>query len=160
MAATVRCWCLLKRTTTTASTITFTGLGTSRGFERRNRPTVVTNFSYLRVNDWLHGIRAAEPDREALESLTSDPLTDAERLRLVHHIITAPASEGGAAITPKTGEWNNVESIFPLHDHTFNRAWIKKWSVKTFLKVEDLDEIRSKFGEKVSVNLSNDIALC
>jgi anoctamin-10 len=40
--------------------------------------------------------------------------------------------------------------MFPLHDHTFNKEWIKKWSTSTFLKAEDLDEIREKLGEKVS----------
>lgn len=43
-----------------------------------------------------------------------------------------------------------MESIFPLHDHSFNKDWIKKWATVTFLKVEDLDEIRNRFGEKVA----------
>jgi anoctamin-10 len=64
-------------------------------------------------------------------------------------MITSPREEGGAGITPKTGQWKNVESIFPLHDHTFNKEWIKKWSSQTFLKAEDLDQVRNKFGEKV-----------
>jgi len=83
------------------------------------------------------------------QSLTSQPLSEAERLRIVHHMITSPREEGGAGITPKTGQWKNVESIFPPHDHTFNKEWIKKWSSQTFLKAEDLDQVRNKFGEKV-----------
>ena len=43
-----------------------------------------------------------------------------------------------------------MESVFPLHDHTFNKEWIKKWATVTFLKVDDLDEIRNRFGEKVA----------
>ncbi|CAF9940824.1 hypothetical protein IMSHALPRED_002181 [Imshaugia aleurites] len=103
-----------------------------------------------RVKDWLYGIRSAQPDRETQNSLTSQPLTEAERYRIVHHLITGPKEEGNAGITPKQGQWKNVESIFPLHDHTFNKEWIKKWATVTFLKVEDLDEIRNRFGEKVA----------
>ena len=101
------------------------------------------------MKDWLYGIRAAQPDRETQNSLTSQPLTEAERYRIVHHMITSPREEGGAGITPKHGQWKNVESIFPLHDKAFNKAWITKWATMTFLKVEELDEIRDKFGEKV-----------
>lgn len=103
-----------------------------------------------RVKDWLYGIRPAQPDRETQNSLTSQPLTEAERFRIVHHLITGPKEEGNAGIIPTHGQWKNVESIFPLHDHIFNKEWIKKWATMTFLKVEDLDEIRDRFGEKVA----------
>ncbi|MCJ1306640.1 hypothetical protein MMC25_000283 [Agyrium rufum] len=103
-----------------------------------------------RVKDWLNGVRAAQPDREVSKALSTNPLTDAERFRLVHHLITSAKSEGGAGITPKTGEWKNVESVFPLHDHTFNKQWISKWSRQTFLTTEDLDEIRDRLGEKIA----------
>jgi len=42
-----------------------------------------------------------------------------------------------------------VESIFALHDHAYNKEWIKRWSTSYFLKTEDLDEIRNRLGEKV-----------
>ncbi|KAL8762893.1 MAG: hypothetical protein Q9184_001189 [Pyrenodesmia sp. 2 TL-2023] len=103
-----------------------------------------------RVKDWLHGVRAAEPARETQDTLSGEPLTEAERFRIIHHLITSPRDEGGAGIVPKEGQWKNVESIFPLHDHTFNKEWIKKWSTMTFLKVEDLDQIRDRFGEKIA----------
>ena len=66
-------------------------------------------------------------------------------------MLTSPQEEGGAGITPKSGEWKNVESMFPLHNTAFNKEWIRKWSTTTFLKVEDLDEIRDHLGEKVIV---------
>ncbi|KAL8832243.1 MAG: hypothetical protein Q9170_004964 [Blastenia crenularia] len=103
-----------------------------------------------RVKDWLHGVRAAEPARETRDTLDGQALTEAERFRIIHHLITSPTEEGGAAIVPKEGQWKNVESIFPLHDHTFNKEWIRKWSTMTFLKVEDLDQIRDRFGEKIA----------
>lgn len=110
----------------------------------------MSNFYFDRVKDWLYGVRAAQPDKETSESETSLTLTDAEHYRIVHHLITSPNEEGGANIVPKEGQWKNVESIFPLHDKTFNKEWIKKWSTMTFLKPEDLDEIRDHLGEKVS----------
>lgn len=105
---------------------------------------------FYRVKDWLHGVRAAQPDRETQNSLTSQPLTEAERYCTVHHMITSPREEGGAGITVKYGRWKNVESIFPLHDHAFNNEWMKKWATMTFIKVEDLDDIRNRLGEKIA----------
>ncbi|KAL8945152.1 MAG: hypothetical protein Q9211_000304 [Gyalolechia sp. 1 TL-2023] len=103
-----------------------------------------------RVKDWLHGVRPAEPARETRTTLEGQTLTEAERFRIIHRLITSPRKEGGAGIIPKEGQWKNIESIFPLHDHTFNKGWIKKWSTMTFLKVEDLDQIRDRFGEKIA----------
>ncbi|KAF2205013.1 DUF590-domain-containing protein [Delitschia confertaspora ATCC 74209] len=103
-----------------------------------------------RVHDWIHGVRTAAPPKETREALEADPLYEAERLRIIYQLITHPTSEGGAGITPKEGEWENVESIFTLHDHAYNKDWIKKWSTSYFLKTEDLDDIRNRLGEKVA----------
>ncbi|KAK2753305.1 hypothetical protein FQN55_003434 [Onygenales sp. PD_40] len=100
-----------------------------------------------RVKDWLHGIHNKQPDVDEKESCI--PESDAERLLIVYNMITLPTSEGGAGITPKHGEWDLVDSIFPLHDKALNKAWIKAWSSKTLLTPEDLDEIRNHHGEKV-----------
>jgi anoctamin-10 len=120
-----------------------------------------THISYLpltyqllrayRVRDWIHGVRTAAPSQVTRESLEAEPLYEAERLRIIYQLITNPASEGGAGITPKEGEWVNVESIFALHDHAYNKDWIKKWSSQYILKTEDLDDIRNRLGEKVSL---------
>jgi len=103
-----------------------------------------------RVRDWLHGVRAAEPNAETEGALTKDKLTEAERFRILHSLITRPKSEGGAGIVPKQEPWQNVESLFPLHDHVFNKNFMSKWSRQTTLKTEDLDEIRDRFGEKIA----------
>ncbi|CAK7564647.1 MAG: hypothetical protein SEPTF4163_002543 [Sporothrix epigloea] len=105
---------------------------------------------------------------------SNEPVSEAERLRLAYLLITKPRSEGGAGITPKgtegasgsaakggagkhqqtssTGNTQNkyVASIFPLHDHAFNRAWLRKWSTQYVLDGADLDSIRDKFGERVA----------
>ena len=103
-----------------------------------------------RVRDWLHGARQAQPDGGTETALAKDPLKPAERYRLVYHMITAEPSEGGAGITPKHGEWKDVESIFPLHDTKLNKKWMEEWARKTFLSAEDLDSIRDNLGERVS----------
>ena len=103
-----------------------------------------------RVKDWIHGVRPAEPAKEVRASLEQEPLTEAERLRIIYQLITNPESEGGAGITPKKGEWENVESVFALHDHVYNKEWIKKWSTQWLLSPQDLDEIRDRLGEKIA----------
>lgn len=109
------------------------------------------NLLYLRVRDWLYGILNAEPDSAGF----IEPATEAERLRVVNQMITLPAEEGGAGITPKHGEWKNVTNVFPLHDEETNKKWMRDWSKKTFLSDEDLDQIRDKFGESVCTHHLN-----
>jgi len=104
-----------------------------------------------RANDWIHGIRAAAPDKDTKQSLAAEPLLEGERLRIIYRLITNDRSEGGAGITPKEGYWENVESIFALHDHQYNKAWIKRWSTKWLLDSQDLDEIRNRLGESVCI---------
>ncbi|KAF4611389.1 hypothetical protein G7Y89_g15624 [Cudoniella acicularis] len=103
-----------------------------------------------RVQDWLYGVRTVAPEKEMQKNLEDEPVTEAERLRLVYLLITKPKNEGGAGITPKSGEWKGVESIFPLHDHIFNKAWIKDLTSKYFLNEKDLTAVRNRFGEKVA----------
>lgn len=77
-------------------------------------------------------------------------MSEAERLRLAYLLITKSKNEGGAGVTSRTGQWKFVASIFPLHNHAFNKIWIKQWSTKYFLDDGDIDQIRDKFGEKVA----------
>ncbi|KAK1048023.1 hypothetical protein LTR74_017638 [Friedmanniomyces endolithicus] len=102
-----------------------------------------------RVKDWTHGVRSAEPSRDVQQTLEQDPMVESERLRIIYQLITNPESVGGAGITPKKGEWENVESLFALHDHVYNKEWIKKWSTQWLLTPEDLDDIRNRLGEKI-----------
>lgn len=103
-----------------------------------------------RVQDWLYGVRAAAPNQDMDKYFEDEPVTEAERLRLAYLLITKPKNEGGAGITPKTGQWKHVASIFPLHDHQFNREWIKQWSTKYYLDDGDINQIRDRFGERVA----------
>ncbi|OTB03722.1 hypothetical protein M426DRAFT_321429 [Hypoxylon sp. CI-4A] len=111
----------------------------------------LTNHIYReRVQDWLYSVRITAPDKDVGKEFANYPVSEAERLRTVYLLITKPKNEGGAGITPKVGQWKDVVSVFPLHDHTFNRKWIKQWSTKYTLNEQDLDQIRDKFGESVA----------
>lgn len=103
-----------------------------------------------RVQDWLYGVRITAPDKDVENEFANQAITEAERLRTVYLLITKPKNEGGAGIVPKIGQWKDVASIFPLHNHSFNRKWITQWSTKYILSEHDLDEIRDKFGESVA----------
>ncbi|KAI1324170.1 DUF590-domain-containing protein [Xylariaceae sp. FL0255] len=103
-----------------------------------------------RVQDWLYGVRPSAPEKNINQAFQDEPITEAERLRLVYLLITKPKNDGGAGITPNVGHWKQVASVFPLHDHAFNKSWIKEWSTKYFLDAQDLDRIRNKFGESVA----------
>lgn len=103
-----------------------------------------------RVQDWLYGVRTSAPSKDLPSYFDEEPVVEAERLRLVYLLITKPKTEGGAGITPKIGQWKFVKSVFPLHNHAFNRLWIKQWSSKYFLDDSDINEIRDKFGETVA----------
>ena len=97
------------------------------------------------IRDWLYGVRHDEPESET----SAEPQTESERLRVIYHMITVPKEAGGAGISPKHGEWENVLGIFPLHDVDTNNDCMRDWSKKTFLSQEDLDQIRNTFGESV-----------
>ncbi|KAK2759984.1 hypothetical protein FQN54_002720 [Arachnomyces sp. PD_36] len=121
-------------------------------FVRASEPRLRKAIYRSRIKDWLHGVSHAQPESNSDESVK--PQSDAERLRTINNMITLPENEGGANITPKYGEWENVESIFPLHDNAVNKEWIKNWSTKTLLTKEDLDQIRDKLGESIGFYFS------
>lgn len=107
-----------------------------------------------RVQDWLYGVRTNAPQRDMETNLDREPVTEAERLRLIYLLMTKSSHEGGAGITPKSGEWKNVESIFALHDQKFNKAWVAQLTSKYFLGENDFKEIRDRFGEKIAFYFS------
>ncbi|ROW02213.1 hypothetical protein VSDG_02581 [Cytospora chrysosperma] len=103
-----------------------------------------------RVQDWLYGVRTTAPNKDISSYFEDEPVIEAEKLRLVYLLITKPRNEGGAGVTPKTGQWKFVKSVFPLHNHAFNRQLIKQLSTKYFIEESDINDIRDKFGEKIA----------
>ncbi|KAK2608950.1 hypothetical protein QQS21_002526 [Conoideocrella luteorostrata] len=103
-----------------------------------------------RLQDWLQGVRASGPSSDIAKALADEPVTEAERLRLVYQLIIRPENDGGAGINQSSAKWKYVADVFPLHDQPFNKDWIQKWSKKWLLDEADLQDIRNKFGERVA----------
>ncbi|GAO16828.1 hypothetical protein UVI_02053670 [Ustilaginoidea virens] len=103
-----------------------------------------------RLQDWLQGVRTSGPNSDINRTLEDEPVTEAERLRLVYQLIVRPENEGGAGINQASPKWRHVADIFPLHDQAFNQRWIQKWTKKSLLDEADLGHVRDKFGESVA----------
>ncbi|KAF8817614.1 DUF590-domain-containing protein [Phlegmacium glaucopus] len=78
------------------------------------------------------------------------PLSPAERIRLIHSYITSTPKDGGLGISPDAPEWDLVESIFPLHDREFNENWIRAWKPRNQASIQ-LEKIRDQFGDSIAL---------
>ncbi len=101
--------------------------------------------------DWISGVKVGAPDKRLDPYGNTEVIKDSERLRLVYLILTAPEAQGGAAITPNLGLWTDIEAIFPLHNKTFNDAWIRRWSQKWFIDDGELIHLCDHFGTDVAM---------
>ncbi|KAL0261076.1 hypothetical protein SLS55_004772 [Diplodia seriata] len=101
-----------------------------------------------RVKDWLYGITREHPGGG--KDTVIDGEFEAEDILSMFHLVSWKKELGGAGITPQSGKWENVESIFPLHNERKNHDLLFHLSKKIFLRVEDLDKIRDLFGSKVA----------
>ena len=101
-----------------------------------------------RVRDWLFAITHAHPGGN--KDTVVPGWYEAEDLLAVYHLVNWPIEMGGAGITPGVGKWENVKSIFPIHNDAVNRALLRHLSRRIFLNIEDLDRIRNLFGSKVA----------
>ena len=64
----------------------------------------------------------------------------------MYHLINWRKELGGAGVTPGYGKWENVTSIFPLHNHPINNQLLSHLSRRIFLTADDLDQIRNLWG--------------
>lgn len=101
-----------------------------------------------RVKDWLYGITKTHPGGTA-KSVVSAAF-EAEDVLSMYHLINWRKEHGGAGITPGFPPWENVTSIFPLHNPVANRALLAHLSTRVFLDLSDLDQIRNLWGAKVA----------
>ncbi|KAF9976685.1 hypothetical protein BGZ73_008082 [Actinomortierella ambigua] len=107
------------------------------------------------IQDWLVGVKVADTtEAEAMlqpaqaPDHSLDDLSEADRLRIVYQLLTNLPKEGGAGLYPGLDE--HIDSILPIHDKQFNKAWLKSWSTKWIVNQKDLSKIRDHFGEKVA----------
>ncbi|KAL1920530.1 uncharacterized protein VTP21DRAFT_907 [Calcarisporiella thermophila] len=101
-----------------------------------------------RMRDWLAGVKYPN-DKELTRTISATELTEADRLRHIYSIITSPSSEHGAGVI--ISRETCIESIMALHNRQFNRAWVHDWSQKYYLSDQDIQRIRSHFGEKIAL---------
>ncbi|KAJ2825848.1 hypothetical protein FBU31_003595, partial [Coemansia sp. 'formosensis'] len=142
-------------------------------FVRCPRGRLLHEWSRSRLHDWLGGMLPLRRVPRGVGLPTADPfevdpethddpsrlleakpgtaehISPSERQRLVYKLIVGPASEGCAAVNVEGDPW--VESVFPLHDRSFNKQWIKHWSSKWLIDRHDLRRIREHFGEEIAM---------
>ncbi|KAJ2678692.1 hypothetical protein GGI25_002076 [Coemansia spiralis] len=142
-------------------------------FVRCPRERLLHEWSRSRLHDWLSGmlplrrvsrdsgLQIADPleiDPETqddpsklldVEDNTAERISPSDRQRLIYKLIVGPVSEGYAGVNVEKEQW--VDSIFPLHDHSFNKSWIKHWSSKWLIDRYDLRRIREHFGEELAM---------
>lgn len=109
---------------------------------------VLVKLTDCSVKDWLYAITQSHPGGD--KDTVVDGWYEAEDLLSVYHLVSWPQEMGGAGITPEFGKWENVKSIFPIHNDTKNKTILRHLSKRIFLTVQDFDEIRDLFGSKVA----------
>lgn len=100
------------------------------------------------MKDWLYGITKKHPGGTASSFVQGT--FEAEDLLSVFHLINWRKELGGAGITPQFGKWENITSLFPLHNTSANQELLLHLSKRLFLSTEDLDHIRNLWGAKVA----------
>ncbi|KAI0831862.1 DUF590-domain-containing protein [Trametes gibbosa] len=101
-----------------------------------------------RYSDFLCGLPTRNPT--GTRDLIEEPLSPADRLRLVHTYVTSTPADGGLGVAPGSSNWDRIESVLVLHDHAFNDAWIRSWTTRQLGFVK-FDKIRQQFGEAVAL---------
>ncbi|KAH9921713.1 DUF590-domain-containing protein [Epithele typhae] len=101
-----------------------------------------------RCSDFLSGLLVT--NITSGRDLADEPLSVADRLRIVHDYVTSTEADGGLGVAPGSAAWDRVESVMVLHDHEFNEKWIHAWTRQQlgFLKIH---QIREQFGEAVAL---------
>ncbi|CAG7851734.1 Uncharacterized protein C691.05c [Serendipita indica DSM 11827] len=107
-----------------------------------------------RHTDFLHGLLTNAYHGEERDFAAS-PLSPADRVRLVHTYVTSATSQGGLGITSgNKDKWPSVQSVFALHDRTFNHTWLDSWTKRQLgftMKASELDVVKNQFGESVAL---------
>ncbi|RDA86280.1 hypothetical protein CP532_5683 [Ophiocordyceps camponoti-leonardi (nom. inval.)] len=102
-----------------------------------------------RVRDWLFGIVSTHPGGGGGHTVVNGKY-EAEDLLSMHHLLSWPKEMGGAGITPGYGRFENIRSIFPLHNPRTSQSLLKHLSKKLILRDDDFDRIRDMLGPKTA----------
>ncbi|SCZ87275.1 BZ3500_MvSof-1268-A1-R1_Chr2-2g04741 [Microbotryum saponariae] len=139
-------------------------------FVRANEDRLQAEVHRERLSDWLHGVASKRASPKTSRDFASEPITPAERLRLVYSILSSPeAAITGVSVTssassgrtvgldpvPSPANFPHVVSVFPPHDVDFNQRWLKSWSSRSHalkpIPRAELDEIKDHLGEKIAL---------
>ncbi|PHH80976.1 hypothetical protein CDD80_5186 [Ophiocordyceps camponoti-rufipedis] len=101
-----------------------------------------------RVRDWLYGIVSHHPGGGG--QTVVDGKHEAEDLLSMHHLLTWTNDMGGANITPGYGSFENVRSMFPLHNPRTSQSLLRHLGKKLVLRDDDFDKIRDLLGSKAA----------
>lgn len=87
---------------------------------------------------------------------SAQPLSPADRIRIIHSYISSTPSDGGLGISSDSSDWDLVHSMFPLHNRQFNTAWVKTWKPRNITSMS-LNSIREEVWVRspVCYSLSN-----
>ncbi|KAJ6504498.1 calcium-activated chloride channel-domain-containing protein, partial [Mycena vulgaris] len=102
-----------------------------------------------RHSDFISGL----PNTPVKVEDEAQPLSPADRIRLVHAFITSTPTDGGLGISPDSPKWDLVESVMALHDREFNERWIHAWTTSRFVSVKQ-ERLREQFGDSVAMYFS------
>ncbi|KAH6916436.1 calcium-activated chloride channel-domain-containing protein [Coprinopsis sp. MPI-PUGE-AT-0042] len=80
---------------------------------------------------------------------STQSLSPADRIRIIHSYISSTPSDGGLGISSDSSDWDLVHSMFPLHNRQFNSAWVKTWKPRNITSMS-LSSIREEFGDALA----------
>lgn len=106
-----------------------------------------------RVKDWLFGIVHVRPLGDS--STVVDAETPSEEIRSIFHLVTWTKEQGGAGVTANFGQWEHITASFAPHAWSANKRLLKQLAAKIILGMDDLDQIKALFGEKVKTCLKS-----
>ncbi|KAK9776404.1 putative Calcium-activated chloride channel-domain-containing protein [Seiridium cardinale] len=127
-------------------------------FVRASKELLSSEIHKSRVKDWLYGITKTQPqvDKKS-KSQSVNNAFESESILCVYRLLNWSKENGGAGITPGFGKWENVKSIFPIHNEVANRKLLKHLSKRLFLTKDDLDQIRDLFGSQASLHAATGV---
>ncbi|KAJ7067816.1 calcium-activated chloride channel-domain-containing protein [Mycena amicta] len=97
-----------------------------------------------RHSDFISGLSIADE---------VNPLSPADRLRVIHALVASTPADGGLGVSPDSPAWDRVESILPCHDKEFNKQWIHAWTHSGMLSVRQ-ERVREHFGDSIALYFS------
>ncbi|WBW70871.1 anoctamin calcium-activated chloride channel OR Ca(2+)-activated phospholipid scramblase [Schizosaccharomyces osmophilus] len=77
-----------------------------------------------------------------------------DRIRILYEYITGIKKEKCLGIVPSEEPYKNLVDIYPLHNSNVDQKWMSSWRFKSFLKIQDLDKIKSEYGSQIALHFA------